>query len=67
MKNLFYTVLTLGLYLPWAAVHYFQLLAQATSVELQPQINAVNDTARLEESAVADEAADLFELDIALG
>ena len=46
------------------AVHYFH---NATSVELQPQIDAVNDTAKNEESAVADEAADLFDLDIALG
>ena len=67
MKNLLYTVLTLGLYLPWAIVHYLQLLADATSVELQPEIATVNDTAKNEESAIADEAADLFDLDIALG
>ena len=53
MKNLLYTVLTLGLYLPWAIVHYLQLLADATSVELQPEIATVNDTAKNEESAIA--------------
>ena len=60
-------VATLGFFTPWAAVRQARLLASATTLTLHAGIEAVQDDAQSSESAIGEEVADIFDLDLAIG
>jgi uncharacterized membrane protein YjgN (DUF898 family) len=66
-KNLVFTVLTLGLYWPFAAVALARLKLQALTVlsTIDPA-TLIADAQRTEESAAGDAAGDLFGFDLGL-
>ncbi|MCG7536468.1 YjgN family protein [Pseudoalteromonas sp. OOF1S-7] len=59
-------VLTAGLAFPWAKVRKVQALAEATQVVVLPGADQVLDTAQQADSSFAEEAANVFDVDISL-
>jgi uncharacterized membrane protein YjgN (DUF898 family) len=59
-------VLTAGLAFPWAKVRKVRALAEATQVVLLPGADHVLDSAQQAESSFAEEAANVFDVDISL-
>lgn len=66
-SNILAIVATLGFFTPWAAIRHAKLLASATTLTLHDGIEAVQDSAQANESAIGEEAADVFDLDLAIG
>jgi len=67
LKNVFLTVLTLGLYWPFAAVATHRMRVQAVSILLHADIDDLVDRTRAEAGdAAGDAAGDLLGLDIGL-
>jgi uncharacterized membrane protein YjgN (DUF898 family) len=59
-------VLTLGLAYPWAKIRYARYLAKGTLVNIMPEADNVIDNIQQESSAVGEELAEVFDLDIAI-
>ncbi|RZM83768.1 DUF898 domain-containing protein [Pseudoalteromonas rubra] len=59
-------VLTAGLAFPWAKVRKVRALAEATQVVVLPGADQVLDTAQQADSSFAEEAANVFDVDISL-
>ena len=65
--NIIAIVASLGFYIPWAVVRHAKLLASATTLTLHAGIEAVQDDTQSSESAIGEEVADMFDLDLAIG
>lgn len=67
LSNFIAMVCTLGFAMPWAHVRTARLYAQATQVSILEGADKVLVDASGSASAVGDEVADIFDVDIALG
>jgi len=59
-------IFTLGLAYPWAKIRIARLLAAATEVTIYAGALAIIDTAEEQQSSFAEEAANVFDIDISL-
>lgn len=59
-------IFSLGLAYPWAKVRHAAYLASVTSVTVLPQADQLIDQVQQQSSALAEEAAGLFDIDISL-
>lgn len=59
-------IFSLGLAYPWAAIRKARYLAENTQINIQPGANQVIDHCASETSAFGEEAAEVFDIDIAL-
>ncbi len=66
LRNWFFTLLTLGLYWPWAKVNMARYRAACTGITLLSGLDHFIAQATEHASAFGDEAADMFDLDIAI-
>jgi uncharacterized membrane protein YjgN (DUF898 family) len=66
LGNMIALVLTLGLAYPWAKIRYARYLANGTIVNIMPEADNVIDNIQQESSAVGEELAEVFDLDIAI-
>lgn len=64
--NLIAIGLSLGLAYPWAKIRKARYLANGTFVELHPDADKIIDDMTDDKSAVGEEIADIFDLDIAI-
>jgi uncharacterized membrane protein YjgN (DUF898 family) len=64
--NMIAIALTLGLAYPWAKIRYARYLANGTVVNIMPEADNVIDNIQQESSAVGEELAEVFDLDIAI-
>ncbi|MDX1490727.1 MAG: YjgN family protein [Pseudohongiellaceae bacterium] len=67
ISNSVVTIVTLGLAYPWAKVRKAKFLARATEASISPDIEKVIDTYEAKTSAFGEEAAGIFDVDVALG
>lgn len=67
VTNLIAIIFTLGMALPWVMVRNARFFADATKVHILSGIDNAIDTHIDSKSAVAEEAATLFDIDIAVG
>lgn len=66
LKNHFFTVITLGLYYPWAKVSMYELKSESKMIHSSNFELAVT-TAEQTESAVSEEIGDAFDFDFDIG
>ena len=66
VRNWLFTVLTLGLYWPWAKVNMTRYRAASTGITLVSGLDHFMAKAAEHAGALGDEAADIFDLDIAI-
>lgn len=66
LRNLLFTVLTLGLYWPWAKVNLAHYRAACTSLSMSSGLDHFMATAAEHVSAFGDAAVDIFDFDIAI-
>tara|TARA_B100001059_G_scaffold155631_1_gene155231 strand:- start:862 stop:1968 length:1107 start_codon:yes stop_codon:yes gene_type:complete len=59
-------IFSLGMAYPWAKIRRARLLAKATEVTIYSGALAIIDTAQQEQSSFAEEAANVFDIDISL-
>ena len=59
-------IFTLGMAYPWAKIRKARLLAKATEVTVYSGALAITDTAQEQQSSFAEEAANVFDIDISL-
>ncbi|CAM4202672.1 YjgN family protein [Pseudoalteromonas byunsanensis] len=66
VTNVLAIVFTLGLAFPWAKVRKAKMLAAATVVHLHPEAEQVVNVQQANQSSFAEEAANVFDVDISL-
>lgn len=59
-------IFSLGLAYPWAKIRKAKMLADVTTVTLYPQVLTIIDTQEEQNSSFAEEAANVFDIDISL-
>ncbi|MDP2635092.1 MULTISPECIES: YjgN family protein [unclassified Pseudoalteromonas] len=64
--NAFAIIFTLGMAYPWAKIRKARLLCSATEVTIYHGAIAIIDTAEQQQSSFAEEAANVFDIDISL-
>ncbi|HTH95237.1 MAG TPA: DUF898 family protein [Rhodocyclaceae bacterium] len=64
LRNLFLTVMTLGLYWPWAKVSLARYRAECTGLTMVGSLDGFMATAQENTGAFGDAAADIFDIDI---
>ncbi|MFC3030920.1 YjgN family protein [Pseudoalteromonas fenneropenaei] len=67
LTNALAIVFTCGLAYPWAKVRKAHFLAEHSCLELVGDLNHIVDIEQQQQSAFADEAANLFDVDVSLG
>lgn len=66
VTNMLLVICTLGLAYPWTKVRTTALLAAATEVTIYPAADNMTDPLQQNSSAFAEQAADLFDVDLSL-
>jgi uncharacterized membrane protein YjgN (DUF898 family) len=67
LSNVLLVMLTLSLAYPWAKVRKARFLAAATTVLIDPGADALLDTETQKSSALGEEAAGFFDVDLSMG
>ena len=66
LTNMLAIVFSLGLAYPWTKVRTSRMLAEVTTVNIYPSALNLVDTAQQEQSSFAEEAANVFDIDLSL-
>jgi uncharacterized membrane protein YjgN (DUF898 family) len=59
-------VFSLGLAYPWTQIRTSKMLAEATTVDIYPGALNLIDTTQEQQSSFAEEAANVFDIDLSL-
>ncbi|WP_020648407.1 YjgN family protein [Solimonas variicoloris] len=66
VTNVVLVALTLGLFMPWAAVRVARYRASCTSLQVEGSLDAIVADAGAEVAALGEETAEIFDIDIGL-
>jgi uncharacterized membrane protein YjgN (DUF898 family) len=66
VSNFVLVALTLGLFMPWAAVRLARYRASCTSLEIEGSLDSIVADAEQRIAATGEETAELFDIDIGL-
>jgi uncharacterized membrane protein YjgN (DUF898 family) len=66
LTNMLAIVFSLGLAYPWTKVRTSRMLTEVTTVNIYPSALNLVDTAQQEQSSFAEEAANVFDIDLSL-
>lgn len=66
LSNLFLVALTLGLFMPWAAVRVLQYRLSCMSLDTDGSLDAIVADANTSVAALGEETAEMFDIDIGL-
>jgi len=67
LTNTLAIVFSAGLAIPWAKVRQAKFMADATELEIDNNADAVIDTMEEQKASFAEEAAEIFDVDVSLG